>query len=249
VVFLSDGYIANGAEPWLIPDVEKLPKIQITHPTEPNGNWNGDGSGSFFLPYKRNADLARPWAIPGTPGLEHRIGGIEKQDVTGNVSYDPANHEHMVRTRAAKVAGVQPAGPDLLWTGPETGDVLIVGWGSTFGAIKAATLELRKQGLQVSACHVRYVNPLPARLGDMLRRFKHVLVPELNLGQFRMLLRNRFLVDAKGLNKIKGQPFTIHEITDGVRAILTGRVGDFEVKTLTDEDAPDPNVADAPDGG
>jgi 2-oxoglutarate ferredoxin oxidoreductase subunit alpha len=136
----------------------------------------------------------------------------------------------MVRTRAAKVAGIQPAGPDLLWTGPETGDVLIVGWGSTFGAIKAATLELGRQGLKVAACHVRYMNPMPARMGPLLRQFKHVLVPELNLGQFRMLVRNRFLVDAKGLNKVKGQPFTIHEIEQGVRAILAGRVDEFEVR-------------------
>jgi 2-oxoglutarate ferredoxin oxidoreductase subunit alpha len=222
VILLSDGYIANGAEPWKVPDVAKLPRIVIDHPTEKNG----DGR---FLPYQRNADLARPWAIPGTPGLEHRIGGLEKQDVTGDVSYDPVNHEHMVRTRAAKIAGIQPAGPDLLWTGPETGDVLIVGWGSTFGAIKAATLELSQQGVKVAACHVRYMNPFPVRFGNLFRGFKHMLVPEMNLGQFRMLLRNRFLVDAKGLNKVKGQPFTIHEITEGVRAILAGRVGEFEV--------------------
>ena len=243
VMFLTDGYIANGAEPWLIPDVNKLPRIELSHPTEANGP---DGE---FLPYKRDGNLVRPWAIPGTPGLEHRIGGLEKQDVTGNVNYEPNNHEHMVRTRAAKIAGIQPVGQDLLWTGPEKGDVLIVGWGSTFGAIKAATLELRKQGVQVSACHVRYMNPMPQRLGDLMREFEHVLVPEMNLGQFRMLLRDRFLVDAKGLNKVKGQPFTISEIIGGVRALLEGRAGEFEVNVPTDDVGLDVNAASTPGGG
>jgi 2-oxoglutarate ferredoxin oxidoreductase subunit alpha len=242
VMFLTDGYIANGAEPWLVPDVSRLPKIELAHPTAPNGD------GDTFLPYKRDANLVRPWAVPGTPGLEHRIGGLEKQDVTGNVNYEPNNHEHMVRLRAAKIARIQPAGQDLLWTGPEKGDVLVVGWGSTFGAIKAATLELRKQGVQVSACHVRYMNPLPQQLGGLMKEFDHVLVPEMNLGQFRMLLRDRFLVDAKGLNKVKGQPFTINEIMRGVRALLEGRVGDYEVKVQTD-DAPGPILDNAPGGG
>jgi 2-oxoglutarate ferredoxin oxidoreductase subunit alpha len=241
VVFLSDGYIANGAEPWMVPDVSTLPKIVITHPTEKN-----DEKG--YMPYKRNADLVRPWALPGTPGLEHRLGGIEKQDITGNVNYEPANHEHMVRIRQAKIDGITPAGPGFLWTGPETGEVLIMGWGSTFGAIKAATLELQKQGVKVSACHVRYMNPLPKELGEKMAAFKHVLVPELNLGQFRSILRNRFLVDAKGLNKIKGQPFTISEVVKGVRAIMTGKVGKYEVDVTT-EDIVDNNIAGVPGGG
>jgi 2-oxoglutarate ferredoxin oxidoreductase subunit alpha len=228
VVFLSDGYVANGAEPWLIPDASKLPKIEIKHPTEQN-----DAAG--YMPYKRDANLARPWALPGTPGLEHRIGGLEKQDVTGSVSYDAINHEKMCRLRAAKVAGIEPAGADLFWTGPEAGDVLLVGWGGTFGAIKAATLELRKEGIQASACHLRYLNPLPKRLGSLLKEFKHVLVPELNLGQLRMLIRNRYLVDAKGLNKVKGQPFSIHEIVEGAKALLAGRTGLYEVKSDTHE--------------
>src|SRR4051812_18061033 len=202
VIMLSDGYIANGAEPWMVPQFDKLEKLRITHPTEKN-----DDHG--FMPYKRDENGARPWAIPGTVGLEHRIGGLEKQDVTGNVNYEPGNHEHMVRLRAAKVAGIKPVGQDMLWTGPESGDMLIVGWGSTFGAIKAATLELQKEGLSVAACHVRYLNPLSTRLGEVMRRFKHVLVPEMNLGQLRMLLRDKFLIDAKGLNKVRGQPFTI----------------------------------------
>lgn len=231
VVLLSDGYIANGAEPWLIPEADKLPKISITHPQA------APGSGEF-KPYRRDEHLVRPWALPGTPGLEHRIGGLEKQDVTGAVSYDPINHEHMVRTRAAKVAGISPVGHDLLLTGPASGDLLILGWGSTFGAIKAATLQLQSEGVAVSAVHVRYLNPLPARLGEMMKSFRHVLVPELNLGQLRLLLRGRFLVDAKGLSKVRGQPFTIAEIVRGARALLAGRTIDGEVRLGEETAAP-----------
>jgi 2-oxoglutarate ferredoxin oxidoreductase subunit alpha len=217
VIMLSDGYIANGSEPWMVPNVPDLGKIEIEHPTQKND----DGG---FMPYKRNADGARPWAIPGTVGLEHRIGGLEKQEVTGNVNYEPANHEKMVRLRAAKVANLKPAGPDILWTGPTSGELLILGWGSTYGAIKAATFELRAAGASVAACHVRYLNPLPAKLGEMMRNFKRVMIPEMNLGQLRMLIRSRYLIDAKGLNKVRGQPFTIGEITAGARALLEGRV-------------------------
>ncbi len=216
VLVLSDGYIANGAEPWQIVDVEKLPRIEANHP-------GAAAEGSTFQPYTRNADLARPWALPGTPGLEHRIGGLEKQDITGNVSYDAANHEHMVRLRAKKIAGIKPPGDDLLWTGPEQGEVLIIGWGSTFGAIKAATLELERQGVAVSAAHVRYLNPLPLRLGTLMRRFDHVVCPEMNLGQLQMILRGRFLVDVKALSKVSGQPFTIGEIVRGVKAVMGGQ--------------------------
>ena len=226
VLLLTDGYIANGSEPWLIPDFNKLPKIVVEHPTQPN-----DDRG--FMPYKRNSDGARPWALPGTPGLEHRIGGIEKQDVTGAVNYEPSNHEKMVRYRAAKVANLKPIGQDLLMTGPETGDVLILGWGSTFGAVKAATLELRSLNMSVSACHIRYLNPLPQRLGQILKGFKQILIPEMNLGQLRMLIRSKYLVDAKGLNKVRGQPFTITEITDGVRALIKGHAVGDEVPMAT----------------
>lgn len=215
VLLLTDGYLANGSEPWRLPDFDKLPKIQITHPTQKN-----DAKG--FLPYLRNADLVRPWAIPGTEGLEHRIGGLEKQDVTGNVSYDPGNHEHMIRTRAKKVAGIRPVGEDLIITGQTTGKVLVVGWGSTFGAIKAATLEMQDQGVSVSACHVRYLNPLPKRLGELCKGFDHVLVPEMNTGQLLMLLRATYLVDAKPLTKVRGQPFTITEIKRGIKQIMAG---------------------------
>jgi 2-oxoglutarate ferredoxin oxidoreductase subunit alpha len=231
VFFLSDGYIANGAEPWMIPDVSKLPKIEVRHPTEKN-----DEKG--FMPYKRDENMARPWALPGTPGLEHRLGGLEKQDVTGSVNYEALNHEHMVRTRAAKIAGIKPIGPDLLITGPEKGDVLIVGWGSTYGAIKAATLELQEHGVAVSACHVRYLNPLPGRLPELCKQFKHVLVPEMNLGQLRLLLRGHYLIDAKGLNKVKGQPFMVQEIVEGVRGILAGRAGAEQVHVATNRVLP-----------
>jgi 2-oxoglutarate ferredoxin oxidoreductase subunit alpha len=214
VVLLTDGYIANGSEPWLIPEFARLAKIPIEHAT-------GLNDGQTFHPYLRNADGSRPWAIPGTPGLEHRIGGLEKQDVTGNVSYDPANHQRMVSLRAAKVAGVRPAGPAYLWTGADNGDLLLVGWGGTYGAIKAATLELQKQGVAASACHLRYLNPMPAGLGEVFKRFDKVLVPELNMGQLRLLLRGRYLVDARGLNKVQGQPFTINEIVEGARALLS----------------------------
>ncbi|MBC8106798.1 MAG: 2-oxoacid:acceptor oxidoreductase subunit alpha [Anaerolineae bacterium] len=232
VILLSDGYIANGSEPWMVPNFNDLPKNEIKHPTDCNSQSatcspaaaGGTGTPSGFLPYLRDANLVRPWALPGTPGLEHRLGGLEKQDVTGNVSYDPGNHEHMVRTRAAKIAGIKPAGQDIIWTGPEKGEVLIVGWGSTFGAIKAATLELQDLGVSVSACHIRYLNPLPSKLGEMMKSFSYVLVPEMNLGQLRMILRSRYLIDAKGLNKVRGQPFTIGEIVRGVKAVLAGEV-------------------------
>src|SRR5690606_14920054 len=151
----------------------------------------------------------------------HRIGGLEKQDVTGNVSYDPANHERMVQLRAAKVANIQPPGEPFVWTGDDSGDVLLVGWGRTFGALKAATLQLREQGLKVSHCHVRYLNPLPD-LAGRLKQFRHVIVPELNSGQLRMLIRSRWLIDARGLNKVRGQPFTVGELVRGVRAVLQG---------------------------
>lgn len=201
----------------MVPDVSKLPKIEAKHPDKPN-----DEKG--FMPYLRNSDGSRPWAIPGTPGLEHRIGGLEKQDITGNVSYDPLNHENMVRIRAAKIANLKPAGEPYIWTGPEKGDALLIGWGGTFGAIKAAVLELESQGLRASACHLRYLNPLPANLADLIRGFTHVIVPELNLGQLRMILRAKYLVDAKGINKVRGQPFTINELTRAVRAIIEGTV-------------------------
>ena len=213
VMLLSDGYIANSAEPWIIPDVSKMNKIEVKHPTEAN-----DPRG--FMPYLRNEDGARPWVIPGTVGLEHRIGGLEKQDVTGAVNYEAANHQRMVNLRAAKIAGVRPAGASFFWTGPEHGDLLILGWGGTHGAIKQATVELRKAGKAVSACQVRYLNPLPERLGELLSQFKTIVVPELNLGQLAMLIRAQYGVKTVQHNKVCGQPFTTREIVEACQKHL-----------------------------
>ena len=214
VMFLSDGYVANGAEPWMIPDPKTFAKIEITHPTVSNNDSKG------FLPYNRDERLVRPWALPGTPGLEHRIGGIEKQDVTGNVSYDPANHQHMINTRAAKIAGIANDIPLQTVHGDEQGDLLVVGWGGTFGHITSAVDAGRKKGQSVSSIHLRYLNPLPRNIGDILKRFKKVLVPELNLGQLRMLLRSRFMIDAEGLNKMAGYPFREREISAKIDEML-----------------------------
>jgi 2-oxoglutarate ferredoxin oxidoreductase subunit alpha len=216
VVVLSDGYLANGAEPWRIPAIEDLSKIEVrfANPAEQNGGG--------FHPYARDErTLARPWAIPGTPGLEHRIGGLEKHDITGNVSYDPENHEKMVHLRAEKVARVAQDIPLLDVSGPESGELLIVSWGGTYGAVTTAAERLREEGMPVSHAHLRYLNPFPRNLEEVLKRFEKILVPELNLGQLRLLLRARFLVDAIGLNKVAGQPFMVTEIMDKAREILS----------------------------
>lgn len=213
VIFLSDGYIANGAEPWRIPAIEDLPVIRMEHPE----GLNGDGE---YLPYKRDKDLVRPWARVGTPGLEHRLGGIEKADGTGHVSYDPDNHEHMVRLRARKVANIANHIPEQEVDGPDSGELVVVSWGGTFGAVRTATREARAAGKSVSHVHLRYLNPMPRNLGDILGRFQKVLVPELNLGQLRLLLRSEFLVDAQGLNKIKGKPFLVSEVVDAINRML-----------------------------
>lgn len=213
VVFLSDGYVANGAEPWRIPELSELRPIKIDHPTELNGE-NG------FLPYKRDKNLVRPWVKIGTPGLEHRVGGIEKADGSGHVSYDPDNHEAMVRIRAAKIAGIADFIPEQEVVGPESGEVLVISWGGTFGAVRTAARELQAEGKSVSHCHLRFLNPFPKNLGDIISRFEKVLVPELNMGQLRMLLRDRYLVDAKGLNKIKGKPFLVSEVVDAINEMF-----------------------------
>jgi 2-oxoglutarate ferredoxin oxidoreductase subunit alpha len=214
VIILSDGYLANGAEPWPVPKVEDLPPIRIMHPTEPEG----------FSPYARDErTLARPWAIPGTVGLQHRIGGIEKQDVTGNISYDPQNHEHMVRTRQEKIDRITQEIPPTEVHGKQEGDVLVVGWGSTYGALTAAVNDCQAKGLAVSSVHVRHLNPLPPDLGDIMKRFRRVLVAELNLGQLRMLLRARWLVDAAGLNKVQGRPFTRLEVQERIESMIPAR--------------------------
>lgn len=218
VVLLTDGYIANGEEPWAIPDVAKLPKIEVNHATKLNSN--GDGS-ETFLPYKRDDQLVRPWAIPGTPALQHRIGGLEKQDGTGNVNYEPANHEHMIATRAKKVALVANDIPEQTVEGPEEGDVLVVGWGGTYGALKSACQRVRNQGKKVAHCHIRHLNPFPKNLGDVLKRYKKVLVAELNCGQLRFILRATFLADAVALNKVQGKPFLISEVENKINELLS----------------------------
>jgi 2-oxoglutarate ferredoxin oxidoreductase subunit alpha len=211
VIYLSDGYLANGAEPWRLPTVDQLPRFDVKFRTEPEG----------YQAYDRDPDtLARPWAIPGTPGLEHRIGGIEKQDITGNVSYDPENHMHMVQTRAEKVARIANDIPELEIFGASEGRLLVVGWGSTHGSITSAVEEMQNQGKAVSSVHLRHLNPFPRNLGDILGRFDRVLVPELNMGQLCMLLRSRFLVPAISLAKVKGKPFKISELTAKMDEVL-----------------------------
>src|ERR1700746_3785202 len=211
VIILSDGYLANGAEPWKIPDVSELPEIPVHFETNTED----------FHPYRRNpTTLARPWAIPGTPGLEHRVGGIEKQDVTGNINYDPLNHERMVRLRAAKVEAVADDIPDAVPAGDQSGDLLIVAWGSTHGPITAALKTARDKGQSVGHVHLRHLNPLPKNLGDVLKRYKHILVPEMNMGQLVMILRAKYLVDAQGYNKIQGKPFKQSEIEQKIDEIL-----------------------------
>ncbi len=228
VFLLSDGYLANGSEPWRLPDPTKLAKIEITHPTGPNSDgWNGpghevgEGSASKYLPYKRDKYLSRPWAIPGTPGLEHRIGGIEKQDTTGNINYEPANHEHMVHTRWQKIENIALTIPDLEVTGDADAELLLLGWGGTYGSIFTAVERAQRKGLKVASAHLRYLNPMPKNTEAVLKRFKKVLVPELNTGQLCWLLRAKYLVDAKGLNKVQGRPFLISEIEEGIAAALS----------------------------
>jgi 2-oxoglutarate ferredoxin oxidoreductase subunit alpha len=211
VVLLSDGYIANGSEPWKLPDVASLPDLRFDFRTDPEG----------FTPYMRDPEtLARPWAIPGTPGLEHRIGGLEKEDVSGNVSYDPLNHERMVHLRAEKVARIAREIPPLEVSHEPSGRLLVLGWGSTAGAVTGAVNEARKRGLAVSRAHLRYLNPFPLNVGEVLSRFEHVLVPEMNLGQLALLLRARYLVDVESLTKVQGRPFTRGEIVDKIVQIL-----------------------------
>jgi 2-oxoglutarate/2-oxoacid ferredoxin oxidoreductase subunit alpha len=211
VIILSDGYLANGAEPWRIPSVDEIPEMRVKFATDPVG----------FLPYKRNPQtLARPWAIPGTPGLEHRIGGLEKQDVTGNINYEPLNHENMVRIRAAKVAGIVQDIPPLIPEGDQEGDLLIVAWGSTAGAITAAVKAQRAQGRKIGHVQLRHLNPMAPNLGEILKRYRQILVPELNTGQLLWLLRAKFLVDAVGLNKIQGRPFKQSELEQKIEEML-----------------------------
>lgn len=215
VILLSDGYIANGAEPWKFPQTADLPAIPVSFKKglaedEPK-----------FMPYKRDEKLARPWAVPGTAGLEHRIGGLEKQDVTGNISYDSDNHQHMVKTRQAKVDLIAKYIPlQTIDSGPAKGKVLVLGWGSTYGAIKSAVLELQAAGHAVSHAHIRYLRPFPSNLGEIIANFEQVLIPEINNGQLIKIIRDQYLVDAKGYNKIMGVPITKGELVDAITAML-----------------------------
>ena len=203
VLYLSDGYLANGSEPWRIPAMDDLPSIPVRFHTDPEG----------FQPYSRDPrTLARPWAIPGTPGLEHRIGGLAKEDVTGNVSYDPQNNERMVRLRAQKIAGIAAGIPPVEVHGPDRGGLLVLGWGSTYGAITTACEKLRAQGVAVSNAHVRHLNPFPPNLGTVLQRFEQVLIPELNLGQLRLLIADTYGISARRLSKLQGKPFLVREV-------------------------------------
>jgi 2-oxoglutarate ferredoxin oxidoreductase subunit alpha len=215
VILLSDGYIANGAEPWRFPKSSDLKAIEV------NFKKGLDEGEEKLQPYKRDEKLVRPWAIPGTPGLEHRIGGLEKQDITGNVSYDPDNHQHMVKTRQAKVDKVADYIPlQRLDSGDEKGKVLIVGWGSTFGAIKSAVMQLQNEGHAVSHAHIRHLRPLPKNLGEILRSFETVLIPEINNGQLIKIIRDQYFLDAKGYNKIMGVPITKTELVEDIRKYL-----------------------------
>lgn len=213
VIILTDGYIANGSEPWRIPDAASMPSIDVKHPG-PVAN------GDVFHPYSRDERLARPWALPGTKGLMHRIGGLEKQDITGNVNYEPDNHQHMVNLRARKVAGVANDIPLQTVDGPEKGKLLVVSWGGTYGACATAVRDVRDAGGAVAHCHLRYLNPFPRNLSEILDSYEQVLVPELNLGQLRMLLRSQFLVDAIGLNKVQGKPFHVSEVVRKIQELL-----------------------------
>ncbi|GAA4972756.1 2-oxoacid:acceptor oxidoreductase subunit alpha [Kineococcus glutinatus] len=237
VLLLTDGYLANGSEPWLLPAVSELPDLRVEFTTQPNAT-AADGT-PVFQPYKRDPEtLARPWAVPGTPGLEHRIGGLEKADLTGEISYDPDNHERMVLLRQAKVDGVTV--PDVVVDDPgaatgEPADVLVLGWGSTYGPIAAAARSVREGGERVATAHLRHLNPFPANLGDVLRSYRRVLVPEMNLGQLRLLLRAQYLVDVIGHNRVRGLPFTSAELAEVVRTHLDELAKELADETISDE--------------
>lgn len=212
VILLTDGYLANGAEPWRIPDVSSLPRLDIRHPKADDG----------FQPYARDERLARPWAVPGTPGLEHRIGGLEKRDISGEVCYEPENHDHMCRLRRRKIDKIAETIPPLDVYGEANGELLVLGWGSTFGAIRSAVERCRERGMKVAGAHLRYLDPMPLNTGEVLKRFKHVLVPEMNLGQLGKRIQAEYLVPTVGVNKVEGKPFMISEIVSAIERTLRG---------------------------
>ena len=210
VILLTDGYLANGAEPWRIPEVSSLPKINVKHPE----------ANSDFQAYSRDEKLARPWAIPGTPGLEHRLGGLEKMDGSGEVCYDSLNHHKMVLLRREKIDRIADSIPDLEVHGGDSGDLLVLGWGSTYGSITSAVEQAREKGIKVSNAHLKYLDPMPKNTGEVIKRFKNILIPEMNLGQLKMLIQSHFVVEVVGLNKVEGKPFMIHEIETKINEIL-----------------------------
>ena len=234
VVYMSDAFLATGAEPWRIPNFDDLPSIAVPNRTEAEGFW----------PYLRDeTTLARPWAVPGTPGLEHRIGGLEKADISGNVSYDPENHHRMQLLRQAKIAGIAADIPPLEVFGPTEGDLVVLGWGSTYGAIRSAVERLQDKGASIAHAHLRYLNPLPANTGDVVKAYKRVLIPEVNLGQLSMLIRSRFLVDAVGYNRVRGKPFRIAELEAEAERVLAGG---GQLAQRVEVRAPAPRPAAAP---
>jgi 2-oxoglutarate ferredoxin oxidoreductase subunit alpha len=247
-MLLSDGYLANGSEPWQLPDVDELPTIDPVFATEANHlTESGDRE---FWPYLRDPEtLARPWAIPGTPGLEHRIGGLEKADGHGNISYDPTNHDLMVRTRQAKIDRVADTIGPLEVDDPDgEARVLVLGWGSTYGPIGAACRRLRNQGLSIAQAHLRHLNPFPHNLGEVLRRYDRVVVPEMNLGQLALLLRGKFLVDVVAYNQVRGLPFTATEL-EGVFATAIDSANDAARDAANDsgDDRADDHADDSAD--
>ena len=213
VMLLSDGYIANGAEPWQIPEMSSLKPIKVSHE-------NRQKDGEQFMPYLRDEKKARPWVVPGTSGCEHRVGGLEKSDVTGNVDYSPQNHQYMTTLRANKIAGIADFIPEQEVEGPESGDLLVISWGGTYGAVRTAVKHSIKEGLSVAHAHLRYLNPFPKNLGDVIKNYKKVLIPELNTGQLRMIIRGTYLADAVGLNKVQGKPFLISEVKQKIREVI-----------------------------
>lgn len=212
VMYLSDGYLANGSEPWKIPDPDMIPEIKVKFRTDPEN----------FQPYTRDENLARPWAVPGTPGLEHRLGGLEKANITGNVSYDPENHEFMVRLRAQKVKNIENDIPELKVEGDEDAELLVAGWGSTYGSIREAVNRARNRGFKAAHVHFRYLNPFPKNTGEVLRKYKYIVCPEINMGQLAKLLRQEFLIDVEPFNKIQGLPFKSSEIESKIESVLGG---------------------------
>ncbi|MBT3168200.1 2-oxoglutarate ferredoxin oxidoreductase subunit alpha, partial [Streptomyces sp. Vc74B-19] len=219
VFLLSDGYLANGSEPWRVPETDELPDLAVPFAQGPNHTLD-DGT-EVFWPYKRDPHtLARPWAVPGTPGLEHRIGGIEKQDGTGNISYDPANHDFMVRTRQAKIDTI--AVPDLLADDPDGARTLVLGWGSTYGPITAAVRRIRAQGGHIAQAHLRHLNPFPSNLGEVLTRYERVVIPEMNLGQLATLIRAKYLIDARSYTQVNGMPFKAEQLATALKEAIDG---------------------------